>query len=80
MLRDLALHISNRNNITQRERLLMPRREIGLPKAWERNSDQPFNARIVSIHTGISIIFASLLLCSGNLIFLLTYKKAFQYR
>ncbi|PON99183.1 Powdery mildew resistance protein [Trema orientale] len=52
VLRDLALHISNRNHISQRERLLMPRREMGLPKEWERNADQPFNARIVSIHTG----------------------------
>ncbi|XP_062099537.1 probable disease resistance protein At4g33300 [Humulus lupulus] len=52
VLRDLALHISNRDSISQRERLLMPRRETALPKEWERNSDKPFNARIVSIHTG----------------------------
>ncbi|KAM6544142.1 hypothetical protein CsatB_008589 [Cannabis sativa] len=52
VLRDLALHISNRDHINQRERLLMPRREMAVPKEWERNSQQPFNARIVSIHTG----------------------------
>ncbi|EXB38631.1 putative disease resistance protein [Morus notabilis] len=52
VLRDLALHLSNRGNISERKRLLMPRREAGLPKEWERNSDNPFNARIVSVHTG----------------------------
>lgn len=66
VLRDVAIHLSNRDHISQRDRLLMPRRETGLPKEWERNSDQPFNARIVSVHTGIGIIFVSLLLCSGN--------------
>lgn len=30
----------------------MSRREERLPKEWERNADQPLNARIVSIHTG----------------------------
>ncbi|CAH8324421.1 unnamed protein product [Eruca vesicaria subsp. sativa] len=51
-LRDLAIHISNRGSVSRRVRLLMPRRELGLPREWERNSDEPFNARIVSIHTG----------------------------
>jgi hypothetical protein len=35
----------------------MPRREAQLPKEWERNADRPFNAQIVSIHTGIFIAF-----------------------
>ncbi|KAL6185766.1 hypothetical protein ACLB2K_041893 [Fragaria x ananassa] len=30
----------------------MPRREIELPREWDRHSDEPFQARIVSIHTG----------------------------
>lgn len=53
LLRDLAIYLSNRNSINQRKRLLMPRREEGLPKDWERNMDQPFDARVVSIHTGM---------------------------
>lgn len=56
ILRDLALYLSNRDNIIDRERLLMPQRETGLPKEWEKNSEKPFNARIVSIHTGIVIV------------------------
>uniref|UniRef100_A0A803MRI5 RPW8 domain-containing protein n=1 Tax=Chenopodium quinoa TaxID=63459 RepID=A0A803MRI5_CHEQI len=52
VLRDLALHLSNTGNINQRKRMLMPRREASLPKEWERNADQPFNAQIVSLHTG----------------------------
>ncbi|GAV77715.1 NB-ARC domain-containing protein/RPW8 domain-containing protein [Cephalotus follicularis] len=52
VLRDLALHLSNRGEINERKRLLLPRRESQLPKEWERNADQPFNAQIVSVHTG----------------------------
>ncbi|CAI9763668.1 unnamed protein product [Fraxinus pennsylvanica] len=52
ILRDLAIHVSNFGCINQRRRLLMPRREEGLPKEWERNMDQPFNAQIISVHTG----------------------------
>ncbi|KAL6318045.1 hypothetical protein AAG906_031112 [Vitis piasezkii] len=52
VLRDLALYMSKRESINDRRRLLMPRRETRLPKEWERNMDQPFNAQIVSIHTG----------------------------
>ncbi|KAL9234490.1 hypothetical protein vseg_009360 [Gypsophila vaccaria] len=52
VLRDLALHLSSSTYLNQRRRLLMPRRESRLPKEWERNSDQPFNAQIVSVHTG----------------------------
>ncbi|KAF8405132.1 hypothetical protein HHK36_010030 [Tetracentron sinense] len=52
VLRDLALYLSKRGNLNGQRRLLMPRREAGLPKEWERNMDQPFNAQIVSIHTG----------------------------
>ncbi|CAK9178603.1 unnamed protein product [Ilex paraguariensis] len=52
VLRDLAIHLSNCEDVNQRRRLLMPRRETELPKAWERNMDKPFNAQIVSVHTG----------------------------
>ncbi|KAL5558184.1 hypothetical protein UlMin_034395 [Ulmus minor] len=52
VLRDLALHLSSRDDINKRERLLMPRREGGLPREWEKNSNNPFYAQIVSIHTG----------------------------
>ena len=34
----------------------MPRRETGIPKEWERNVDKPFNAQIVSVHTGIMVL------------------------
>ncbi|KAF8115254.1 hypothetical protein N665_0029s0092 [Sinapis alba] len=51
VLRDLALHLSNRGRVNKRERLLMPRRESVLPKEWERSNDEPYNARVVSIHT-----------------------------
>ncbi|KAG6784541.1 hypothetical protein POTOM_010238 [Populus tomentosa] len=52
VLRDLAIHLSTCGDINERKRLLMPRREAQLPKEWERNADRPFNAQIVSIHTG----------------------------
>ncbi|KAG8377655.1 hypothetical protein BUALT_Bualt08G0055500 [Buddleja alternifolia] len=52
VLRDLAIHLSNVGGINQRKRLLMPKRETGLPKEWERNVDEAFNARVISIHTG----------------------------
>ncbi|WZZ23144.1 probable disease resistance protein At5g04720 [Brassica rapa] len=51
VLRDLALHLSNRGRVNKRERLLMPRRESELPKEWERSNDEPYSARVVSIHT-----------------------------
>lgn len=54
VLRDLALHMNNREPLNARRRLVMPRREDGLPKDWKRNKDNPFEARIVSIHTGIA--------------------------
>jgi hypothetical protein len=75
VLRDLALHSSNRGRINERRRLLMPRRETELPKEWERNSDQPFNAQIVSIHTGILI--SSLFLDCFTFLFLLLFTLTF---
>lgn len=57
VLRDLAIHMSNCERVNQRKRLLMPRRETGLPKEWERHMDQPFNAQIVSLHTGIVLVY-----------------------
>ncbi|KAK4481493.1 hypothetical protein RD792_012393 [Penstemon davidsonii] len=52
VLRDLAIHLSSDGVVNQRKRLLMPRREAGLPKDWERNADEPFYARVISVHTG----------------------------
>ncbi|KAL0728602.1 hypothetical protein Bca4012_024695 [Brassica carinata] len=52
VIRDLTIHLSNRGEVSRRVRLLMPKRELGLPREWERNNDEPFNAQIVSIHTG----------------------------
>ena len=55
VLRDLALHLSNKGKVNIRERLLMPKRESSLPKEWGRNSDEPYRAQIVSIHTGMRL-------------------------
>ncbi|GJM95311.1 hypothetical protein PR202_ga12028 [Eleusine coracana subsp. coracana] len=52
VLRDLALHMSGRDSLNKRKRLAMPRREESLPRDWLRNKDTPFEAQIVSIHTG----------------------------
>lgn len=52
VLRDLALHLSNRGKVNKRDRLLMPKRESMLPREWERSNEEPYNARVVSIHTG----------------------------
>ncbi|XP_010452374.1 PREDICTED: probable disease resistance protein At5g04720 [Camelina sativa] len=52
VLRDVALRLSNRGTVNRRERLLMPKRESVLPREWERSNDEPYNARVVSIHTG----------------------------
>nr|CAB3462470.1 unnamed protein product [Digitaria exilis] len=52
VLRDLALHMSGRDHLNKRRRLVMPRREETIPRDWQRNKDSPFEAQIVSIHTG----------------------------
>ncbi|OEL22879.1 putative disease resistance protein [Dichanthelium oligosanthes] len=52
VLRDLALHMSGHDPLNKRRRLVMPRREETLPRDWQRNKDTPFEAQIVSIHTG----------------------------
>ncbi|KAL1222191.1 Disease resistance protein ADR1 [Cardamine amara subsp. amara] len=52
VLRDLAIYMTNCVEVNRRERLLMPKRELKLPREWERNKDEPFDAKIVSIHTG----------------------------
>ncbi|CAN4092766.1 unnamed protein product [Withania somnifera] len=39
VLRDLAIHMSNRDDVTQ------------LPKEWKRNVDEPFHARVISVLT-----------------------------
>ncbi|KAK4352048.1 hypothetical protein RND71_027566 [Anisodus tanguticus] len=51
VLRDLAIHMGNRDDVNQRSRLVMPRRDTRLPKEWERNVDEPFHARVISVHT-----------------------------
>lgn len=63
VLRDLALHIGNREKLNRRNRLIMPKRLDGLPKDWLRNKDGLFDAQIVSIHTGIE--FKLFTLCSA---------------
>ncbi|KAF5817765.1 putative powdery mildew resistance protein, RPW8 [Helianthus annuus] len=52
VLRDLAIHMSSFESVNHRKRLVMARRENGVPKEWERDVDEPFLARIVSVHTG----------------------------
>ncbi|EEF52466.1 leucine-rich repeat-containing protein, putative [Ricinus communis] len=52
VLRDLAIYLANRGNVNERSRLLMPRRDSETPKEWDRNAHLPFNAQIVSLHTG----------------------------
>ncbi|TKY57772.1 disease resistance protein [Spatholobus suberectus] len=52
VLRDMALNLSNRASINERRRLVMPKRENGMPKEWLRYKHRPFEAQIVSIHTG----------------------------
>jgi hypothetical protein len=47
--------MSGRDALNNRTRLVMPRREESLPKDWQRNKDTPFEAQIVSIHTGDSL-------------------------
>lgn len=51
VLRDLALHLNNQEEVNECKRLLMPKRDE-FPREWERNSDIPFDAQIVSVHTG----------------------------
>ncbi|XP_062203445.1 putative disease resistance protein At5g47280 [Phragmites australis] len=52
VLRDLSLHMSGRDPLNKRRQLVMPRREESLPRDWQRNKDTPFEAQILSIHTG----------------------------
>ncbi|KAM3301865.1 hypothetical protein P3S67_016367 [Capsicum chacoense] len=44
VLRDLAIHMSNRDEVNQKRRLVMMRRDTRLPKEWETNMDDPFHA------------------------------------
>ncbi|XP_076937951.1 putative disease resistance protein At4g33300 [Bidens hawaiensis] len=52
VLRDLAIRMSVLESVNNRVRLVMARRENGVPKEWERDAENPFLARIVSVHTG----------------------------
>ncbi|KAL5149559.1 putative disease resistance protein [Glycine soja] len=51
-LRDLALNLRNHESIDERRLLVMPKKENGMPKEWLRYRQKPFEAQIVSIHTG----------------------------
>jgi len=62
VLRDVALHLTNRGKVSRRDRLLMPKRETMLPSEWERSNDEPYNARVVSIHTGKNLLCNDLLM------------------
>ncbi|CAG7886421.1 unnamed protein product [Brassica rapa] len=59
VLRDLALHLSNKGKVNRRKRLLMPKREEKLPKTWGKNCDEEYNAEIVSIHTCKICVFVA---------------------
>ncbi|CAN7069173.1 unnamed protein product [Brassica oleracea var. botrytis] len=59
VLRDLALHLSNKGKVNRRKRLLMPKREEELPKTWGKNCDEEYNAEIVSIHTCKICVFVA---------------------
>ncbi|XP_057866624.2 probable disease resistance protein At4g33300 [Cryptomeria japonica] len=52
VMRDLAIYLGSQNSIVHRKRLFMPRKELSLPGEWEMLNDRPFNAQVVSIHTG----------------------------
>ncbi|XP_059064366.1 probable disease resistance protein At4g33300 [Cryptomeria japonica] len=52
VMRDLSLYLGCKDNIEHRKRLLMPRREHGIPEKWKLYSNIAFNAQVVSIHTG----------------------------
>ncbi|XP_057870987.2 putative disease resistance protein At5g47280 isoform X1 [Cryptomeria japonica] len=53
VMRDLAIYLGNQDSIVHRKRLFMPRKELSLPGEWgEMLNDRPFNAQVVSIHTG----------------------------
>eukprot|EP01018_Ginkgo_biloba_P002523 Gb_38650 [translate_table: standard] len=51
-LRDLALYLTKEKPLNKCKRLIMPHKEDCVPEKWKNCTDQPFDARIVSIHTG----------------------------
>ncbi|GLJ19848.1 hypothetical protein SUGI_0359660 [Cryptomeria japonica] len=52
VMRDLAIYLASQDHIINRKRLFMPRKEQTLPGKWELLNERPFDAQIVSIHTG----------------------------
>ncbi|XP_042520589.1 putative disease resistance protein At5g47280 isoform X2 [Macadamia integrifolia] len=48
LFRDLAIYM----NRQERKRLIMDRREIGLPKSWRKQENHHLNTRLVSLCTG----------------------------
>eukprot|EP01018_Ginkgo_biloba_P002521 Gb_38649 [translate_table: standard] len=51
-LRDLALYLTKEKPLNKCKRLIMPHKEECVPEKWKNYTDHPFDARIVSIHTG----------------------------
>ncbi|XP_059065178.1 probable disease resistance protein At4g33300 [Cryptomeria japonica] len=52
IIRDLSLYLGCKDNVEDRKRLLMPRREHDILEKWKLYSNIAFNAQVVSIHTG----------------------------
>ncbi|GLJ20471.1 hypothetical protein SUGI_0372420 [Cryptomeria japonica] len=53
VMRDLAIYLGSQDNIVHRKRLFMPTKELSLPGEWgQMLNGRPFNAQVVSIHTG----------------------------
>ncbi|GLJ19842.1 hypothetical protein SUGI_0359590, partial [Cryptomeria japonica] len=52
VMRDLAIYLAGQDHIINRKRLFMHGKEQTLPGKWELLNERPFDALIVSIHTG----------------------------
>eukprot|EP01018_Ginkgo_biloba_P002528 Gb_02397 [translate_table: standard] len=52
VLRDLAIYLAKQESITKCKRLIMPQKEACIPKSWKKHREHPFDAQIISIHTG----------------------------
>jgi len=52
VLRDLAIHLSSQEPITERERLIVDISGNKLPNWWIKQEQQLINARLLSISTG----------------------------
>lgn len=52
VMRNLAVHVANKESIDNRQRLFMPRKEDNIPKEWLTLTNQVSGAQFLSIHTG----------------------------